>query len=147
MATAFIEGKGVSHGTGETMIRKVFNAQGGFTLVESVMAVVILGMALGACILSFSMAMRTVNTAANQMAAVHSCRTELESLRTYSLTNASSLSSGSHSFTNNLIGTYVVSNVNTWAKIITVSVPYTNHIHGKFSTNTLATTLASTLHP
>ena len=129
------------------MKRKLFNARGGFTLVESVMAVVILGMALGACILSFSMAMRTVNTAANQMAAVQACRTELEGLRTYSLTNASTLTSGSHSFTNALTGTYVVSNVNTWTKIITVSVPYTNHIHGHFSTNTLATTLVTTLHP
>ena len=130
------------------MTRKLVNAEGGFTLVESVMAVVILGMALGACILSFSMAMRTVNTAANQMAAVHACRTELESLRTYSLTNAvSPLTSGSHVFTNNLTGTFVVSNVNTWTKIITVSVPYTNHIHGKFSTNTLTTVLTSTLHP
>ena len=48
------------------MIRKVFNAEGGFTLVESVMAVIILGLALGATILSFSMAMRAVNTAGNQ---------------------------------------------------------------------------------
>jgi prepilin-type N-terminal cleavage/methylation domain-containing protein len=130
------------------MMRKLFKEQGGFTLVESVMAVVILGIALGACILSFSMAMRTVNTAANQMAAVHACRTELESLRTYSLTNAASLTSGSgRAFTNTLTGTYVVSNVNTWTKVITVSVPYTNHIHGKFSTNTLATVLVTTLHP
>lgn len=129
------------------MIRKLVNAQGGFTLVESVLSVVILGIALGACILSFSVAMRTVNTAANQMAAVHASRTELECLRTYSLTNAASLTSGTHSFTNNLTGTYVVNNVNTWTKTITVSVPYTNHIHGRFSTNTLATTLVSTLHP
>jgi prepilin-type N-terminal cleavage/methylation domain-containing protein len=49
------------------MMRKLFNAEGGFTLVETVMAVVILGIALGACILSFSMAMRTVNIADNQM--------------------------------------------------------------------------------
>ncbi len=129
------------------MIRKLFNAQGGFTLVESVMAVVILGLALGACILSFSMAMRAVNTAGNQMSALHACRDELENLRTYTLTNASTLNSGSHYFTNNLTGTYVVSNVNTWTKIISVSVPYTNHIHGHFSTNTLTTTLVSTLHP
>jgi len=129
------------------MKRKLFNARGGFTLVESVMAVVILGIALGACILSFSMAMRTVNTAANQMAAVHASRTEIEGLRTNSLTNATCFVSGSHAFTNSLTGTYVVSNVNTWTKIITVSVPYTNHIHGKFSTNTLTTALVSTLHP
>jgi prepilin-type N-terminal cleavage/methylation domain-containing protein len=130
------------------MTRKLVNAEGGFTLVEAVVAVVILGVCLGASIMSFSMAMRTVNTAANQMAAVHVCRTELECLRTNSLTNSTSpLTVGSHAFTNNLTGTFVVSNVNTWTKIITVSVPYTNHLHGKFSTNTLATTLVSTLHP
>lgn len=129
------------------MIRKLNKAQGGFTLVESVVAVIILGMALGACILSFSMAMQAVDTANNQMAALHACRGELENLRTYTLTNASTLTTGSHVFTNNLPGTYVVSNVNTWTRIITVSVPYTNHIHGHFSTNTLATTLVSTLHP
>jgi prepilin-type N-terminal cleavage/methylation domain-containing protein len=131
------------------MMRKQFNGEGGFTLVESVMAVIVLGVALSACILSFSMAMRTVNTAANQMAAVHACRNELECLRTNSLTNSTSPLSvtGSHPFTNNLVGTFVVSNLNTWAKLITVSVPYTNHIHGKFSTNTLATTLVTTLHP
>lgn len=130
------------------MTRKLFNAEGGFTLVESVMSVVILGVALGACILSFSMAMRTVNTAANQMAAVHACRNELECLRTNSLTNSTSpLTVGSHAFTNNLTGTFVVSSLNSYTKLITVSVPYTNHIHGKFSTNTLATVLVSTLHP
>jgi prepilin-type N-terminal cleavage/methylation domain-containing protein len=130
------------------MTRKQFKAEGGFTLVETVISVVILGVALGACILSFSMAMRAVNTAGNQMAAMHACRNEVETLRTYSLTNAATLTSGSaHSFTNNLRGTFVVSNVNTWTKIIVVSVPYTNYVHGRFSTNTLTTTLVSTLHP
>jgi type II secretory pathway pseudopilin PulG len=130
------------------MRRKRFNAEGGFTLVEAVMAAMVMGVALGACIMSFSMAMRAVNTAGNQMAALHACRTELEGLRTYTLTNAATLTAGSaHSFTNNLTGTFVVSNLNNWAKLITVSVPYTNHIHGRFSTNTLTTVLVSTLHP
>ena len=111
------------------------------------MAMGILGIALGACVLSFSMAMRAVNTAGNQMSAIHACRSELEYLRTYSLTNGATLTTGTHYFTNNLSGSYVVSSVNTWAKLVTVSVPYTNHIHGKFSTNTLVTTLVSTLHP
>lgn len=130
------------------MTRKQFNGEGGFTLVESVMAVVILGVTLGASIMSFSMAMRAVNTAGNQMASLHAARNEIEGLRTLSLTNASTLTSGSNrGFTNGLTGTYSVSNINNWMKLITVSVPYTNHIHGKFSTNTLTTVIVSTLHP
>jgi prepilin-type N-terminal cleavage/methylation domain-containing protein len=130
------------------MIRKLVNAEGGFTLVESVLAVVILGIALGACILSFSMAMRAVSTAGNQQVALHSARLELEGLRTYSLTKSTSpLTSGTHSFTNGVVGTFVVSNVDTWTKNVTVNVPYLNHIHGGTSTNTLLTSLVSTLHP
>ena len=130
------------------MIRKLVNAEGGFTLVESVLAVVILGIALGACILSFSMAMRAVNTAGNQQVALHSARLEMETLRTFSLTNSTSpLTSGSHTFTNGVVGTFVVSNVDTWTKNVTVNVPYLNHIHGGTSTNTLLTSLVSTLHP
>jgi type II secretory pathway pseudopilin PulG len=130
------------------MIRKLFNAKDGFTLVEAVISAVILGMALGACILSFSMSMRAVNTAANQMAAVHSARYELETLRTYSLTNASSLTAGSHSFTNGSItGTYTVTNIDTWTRNVAVNITYLNHIHGGTSTNTLTTSLTSTLHP
>jgi prepilin-type N-terminal cleavage/methylation domain-containing protein len=130
------------------MIRKLVNAEGGFTLVESVLAVVILGIALGACILSFSMAMRAVNTASNQQVALHSARLEMETLRTFSLTNSTSpLTSGSHTFTNGVVGTFVVSNVDTWTKNVTVNGPYLNHIHGGTSTNTLLTSLVSTLHP
>jgi prepilin-type N-terminal cleavage/methylation domain-containing protein len=131
------------------MIRKLVNAEGGFTLVESVLAVVILGIALGACILSFSMAMRAVSTAGNQQVALHSARLELEGLRTYSLTNSTSpLTSGTHSFaTNGVTGTFVVSVVDAWTKNVTVNVPYLNHIHGGTSTNTLVTSLVSTLHP
>lgn len=130
------------------MTRKLLMATGGFTLLESVISVVILGFALGACVLSFSMSMRTVYTAANQQIALHSVRTELETLRNQSLTNSSSLTAGTHSFTNGTIfGTYLVTNIDSCTKNITVSVLYTNKIHGGTSTNTLMTSLTSTLHP
>jgi hypothetical protein len=94
------------------------------------------------------MAMRAVNTASNQQVALHSARLEMETLRTFSLTNSTSpLTSGSHTFTNGVVGTFVVSNVDTWTKNVTVNVPYLNHIHGGTSTNTLLTSLVSTLHP
>ncbi|MGA2220446.1 MAG: type II secretion system protein [Verrucomicrobiia bacterium] len=119
----------------------------GFTLVESVLAVMILGIALGACILSFSMAMRAVNTAGNQMAAVHSCRNALEALRTNSF-SSTALQLGAGTFSNATIScTYTVTTVDANTKNISVSMPYRNYIHGGFSTNTLTTSLVSTLHP
>jgi prepilin-type N-terminal cleavage/methylation domain-containing protein len=130
------------------MTRKLVNTQDGFTLVESVMAVVILGLALGACILSFAMGMRVVYTAGNQQIAMHGARAELETLRMYSLTNASTLTAGTHVFTNgSIVGNYVVSNIDTWTRNVAVNVPYVNDIHHGNTTNTLTTTLTSTLHP
>jgi type II secretory pathway pseudopilin PulG len=116
------------------------------------LAIVILGVSLGACVISFTMSMQAVKTAANQMAALHSARYELETLRTLSLTNSSSLNSGTHSFTNgSVVGTYTVSNLNSCTRNVTVNVTYMNYINHALSnniaTNTLATTLVSTLHP
>jgi type II secretory pathway pseudopilin PulG len=138
------------------MTRKRFNEAGGFTLVEAVMAVMILGFALSACVLSFSMSEQAVKTAANQMAALHSARYELETLRTLSLTNSSLLTAGSHGFTNgSVVGTYSVSNLNSCTKTVAVTVNYLNYINYTNamsgakggSTNTLTTILTSTLHP
>jgi len=129
-------------------MRLFVKLRGGFTLVESVMAVMILGIALGACVLSFSMAMRSVNTAANQMAALHAARDELETLRTNSFSSSSNLTAGvTRQFTNTFAGTYTVSNVDSATKNVTVSVWYLNRIHHGYSTNTLTTSLVSTLHP
>ena len=133
------------------MTRKLFNSNGGFTLVESVLAVMILGIALGACVLSFSMAMKSVGTASNQMAALHYARDQLEVLRTNSFT-ATALNAGTGTIpTNstiygNLYGSYTVSNVNPATKDITMRVSYPNRIRGGVSTNTLTTSVVSTLH-
>ena len=134
------------------MSRKSCKGEAGFTLVESVLAIMILGFALGACVISFTMSMQAVKTAANQMAALHSVRYELETLRTLSLTNSASLNSGTHSFTNgSVIGSYTVTNLNSCTKNVTVNVTYMNYInHGltnNIATNTLVTSLTSTLHP
>jgi type II secretory pathway pseudopilin PulG len=114
--------------------------------MESVLSAMILGIALGACVMSFSMAMRGVNAAGNQMVALHIARNELETLRVSNFSNAV-FDSGSHVFTNTgMAGTYVVTNINSATKNITVNVPYVNHIHGGYSTNTLVTSIVSTLH-
>jgi type II secretory pathway pseudopilin PulG len=129
------------------MTRERFKANDGFTLVESVLSAMILGIALGACILSFSMAMRAVNTAGNQMAALHVARDAMESLRTNSFTS-SALSAGSHTFSNAYFtAPYTVTSVDACNKTVAVSVPYLNRIHRGSSTNTLTTIVSATLHP
>ena len=149
-------------GAWENRFRRPFNAESGFTLVETALAMAILGIAIGACIASFSMAMRTVNTATNQMAAVHALRNEVELLRTNSFTSPA-LNVGTKMFTNTTFtgtatltfaGTYTVASINSGVKSISVSLPYRNWIHrnstntfGGYSTNTLTTYLYSGLHP
>jgi type II secretory pathway pseudopilin PulG len=116
------------------------------------MAIVILGLSLSAAVISFTMSMQGVKTAANEMAALHSARYELETLRTLSLTNSSLLNAGTHSFTNgSVVGTYTVSNLNSCTKNVTVNYNYMNYINhsvtNNIATDTLVTTLTSTLHP
>ena len=127
----------------------------GFTLVETTLAMLVLGVALGACILSFSMAMRTVSTAGNQMAAVHAMRSEVEILRTNGIYTAP-LKVGSYLWTNRtftgsgtltFIGSYTVTSLGTNTKNLSVSLPYRNFIRYGYTTNTLSTLIVSTLHP
>jgi len=129
------------------MIRRFFSVRGAFTLVESVMAVMILGIALGACVLSFSMAMRSVSTAGNQMAALHAARDQLEVLRTNRFSSTTLNAGGPYPFTNTFAGTYSVTSIDSATKNVTVNVWYLNRIHRGYSTNTLTTSLVSTLHP
>jgi prepilin-type N-terminal cleavage/methylation domain-containing protein len=141
----------MSLSTGNVMTRKLSNSNDGFTLVESVLAVMILGIALGACVLSFSMAMKSVSTASNQMAALHYARHQLEALRTNSF-SATALNAGTYTIpTNstiygNLYGSYTVSNANSATKDITMRVIYPNRIRGGVSTNAVTTSMVSTLH-
>jgi prepilin-type N-terminal cleavage/methylation domain-containing protein len=132
--------------------RRSFTGETGFTLVESMLALGIFAICLSACVISFTMSMQAVKTGANQMAALHSARYELEVLRTNSLLSSSLLTAGTHSFTNgSVIGTYTVTNLNSCTKNVSVSVTYVNYINQAptacISTNTLTTTLTSTLHP
>jgi type II secretory pathway pseudopilin PulG len=138
--------------TGEMTTRRLLKGEGGFTLAESLLAIMILGFSLSACVISFTMAMQAVKTGASQMAALHLARLELETLRTLSLTNSASLNAGSYVFTNgSVIGTYTVTNLDSCTKNVAVSVTYTNYINrslaNNIATNTLTATLTSTLHP
>ena len=127
------------------MTRKLCKSRNGFTLVETVLAVMILSIALGACILSFSMAMRSVDTASNQMAALHYAREQLEGLRTNSFSDLSS-SLKTNSLPANFTISYTISTVDSTTKNITVNVTYLNRLRGGVSTNSLTTSMVSTLH-
>ncbi|HVM60737.1 MAG TPA: hypothetical protein VMV72_07705 [Verrucomicrobiae bacterium] len=134
------------------MTRKPFQEEAGFTLAEAMFALGVLAISLGACVISFDLSMQAVKTGANQMAAVHSARLEMETLRTLSLTNSSSLNAGKYAFTNgSVVGMYTVSNVNACTKSISVNVTYLNFINQApkscITTNTLTAMLTSTLHP
>ena len=61
--------------------------QNAFTLIETMVATAVFGIAVGVCILSFSLGMRIVGTAANQMDALHDARNQVEMLRTNHFTN------------------------------------------------------------
>ena len=132
---------------GKTVARGRFKASGGFTLAETALAATLLGLVLGASILSFSMAMQIVNTASNQAVALHTARDVLESLRTNSFTSTA-LTAGSHTYTNTyFIVPYTVTSIDSCNKTVAVSVAYTNRIHRGYSTNVLTTVFSSTLHP
>lgn len=129
------------------MSRQQFKANGGFTLVEAVMSALIFGIGLGACIMSFSMGMRMVNTAGNQMVALHTARDVLESLRTNSF-SSTALNAGSQTFSNAyFMVPYTVTSIDACNKTVAVSVKYLNKIHYGYSTNVLTTVISSTLHP
>ena len=128
----------------------------GTTLVEAVLAVMVLGIALGACVLSFSLAMKAADTSRNQMFALHAARYELECLRINSY-NSATLNVGTHQintnnwssgYYTNYWGYYIVTN-NAYAgvKDVTVGICYRNRLRGGVSTNILTTSLSNTLHP
>jgi type II secretory pathway pseudopilin PulG len=128
------------------MIGMRYKTKDGFTLVESVLSALVLGIALGACILSFSMGMRMVNTSGNQVIAIHTARDALESLRTNSF-NSTALTAGSHTFSNAYFtAPYTVTSIDACNKTVAVSMPYLNKVHRGSSTNVLTTVLSSTLH-
>ena len=138
------------------MTRKLLKTKGGFTLVESMVAVAILGIALGACVLSFSLAMRVSDTSRNQMFALHAARSKLEYLRTLSYTNSAlnvgtygiNTNNSSSGYYTNYWGSYTVTaNGYPGVKNITVAICYQNYPRDNISTNTLTTSVSQTLHP
>lgn len=133
--------------SGTNMRQQRVRQRDGFTLIETMIATMVFGVAVGACILSFSLAMRITDTAGKQMDALHDARNQVEMLRTNHFTNVV-FNAGTYIITNaNYSGNYVVSNVDSATKIVTVNITYINRIRGGTSTNSLITSITSSLHP
>jgi type II secretory pathway pseudopilin PulG len=138
------------------MMSRRWHSERGFTLVEAVLSVMILGIALGACVFSFNMAMNMSGASRNQMFALNAARAQLEYLRTLSYAN-SALNVGTYGInTNNASSGYytnywgkytVTANGYPGVKDITVAICYQNYPRDNISTNTLTTSVSKTLHP
>jgi len=128
----------------------------GFTLLEAVFSVMVLGIALGACVFSFNMAMNMSGASRNKMFALHAGRCELERLRTNSYSNAAlnigtygiRTNTASSGYYTNYWGYYTVAaNGYPGVKNITVAICYQNYPRDNIATNLLTTSLCQTLHP
>jgi|GEM_PF-1232415 len=139
-----------------TMVYQRWHDKRGFTLLEAVFSVMVLGIALGACVFSFSMAMNISGASRNQMFALHAARYQLEYLRTLSYTNSKlnvgtypiNTNNSSLGYYTNYWGYYTVAN-NAWPsnKNVTVGICYQNYPRDNILTNTLTTSLSRILHP
>ena len=117
----------------------------GFTLVEAVIAIVVLAVGMGACALTFNMAMRSVSTNRSKMSAVHLARNEMEVLRTQGWDDPA-LTIGSHVITNDLYsGQYVVAGVNDDVRNVTLSIDWAHFMTNGNAAATLTTSLAKQL--
>jgi len=138
------------------MMSQRWHGKRGFTLVEAVFSVMLLDIALGACVFSFTLAMNISGASRNKMYALHAARCQLECLRTNSY-GATALSVGTHGITNsasagyytNYWGYYTVTANASYAgvKDITVAICYQNYPRDNIATNFLSTSLSQTLHP
>jgi len=115
----------------------------GFTLVEVVVATVLLLLALTAFVVSFVQSKRSAAIADNRLEAIHIARNKMETVCAYPYT-AYELSIGTHDFSN---GFYTVSN-NTVAKVkdVALTVRWVNPIGKITSTVSLAGSVSSELH-
>ncbi len=113
------------------------------TLVEVLIALVVIFIGIGGSLMSISFANKTAQSTTNQMLAVHNVREQLEVLRSYAL-NDPLLSAGSHSLTGGQ--SYVVSAVTTNTKSIAMNAVWTNMLTRALSTTTVTTIFVDALH-
>jgi len=118
----------------------------GFTLVETVIAILILALGLGAAAITFNLAMRSVATNRSQMTAMHYSRQELERLRALSFGDPA-LDAGQHTVTaTNYSGSYFVTVVDPDLKNVTMRIDFVHSLTNGVSEAVLTTSLSKALH-
>ncbi len=121
----------------------------GMTLVEVVMAVLILGLTLGGGIRALTVQRRVAEAAARQTEAFHKARSVLEDLTERSFYHED-LADGVHSLTGGVVVSVArVSATNVSMKRLVVSVPWSGGDPGAAGTprETLTTVICEALHP
>jgi type IV pilus assembly protein PilV len=130
-------------------VKRTFKkSKAGLTLVEVVIAMMVVAVGIGGTIQVASMANKMTRSTANQMQAVHMARQQLETMRQNSFSD-SALSLGSHSVTDGI--TYVVSRYATGStatnsKVIVMNVPWTNAFLKTTVTASVTTVFVDAVH-
>lgn len=128
--------------------RRRDHSRHGITLVEVMIAVLILGITLGGSVVAITTYSRIAEAANRRIAAIHTARNALESLARSDFFNPL-LSVGTHSFTN---GSYKITNIPTnnlfsSQKQIVATVAWTNPSTGQVAHETLTTIVSESLRP
>jgi len=116
-----------------------------FTLLESIIAMALLVLSLGAGLASMTVARRSIATSENRMEALHTARGVLERLRTHPW-NAAALQPGTHSiYTNSFVGFYTVTAQGNKLRDVSIHLDWLNQWGNSTETIVLDTTLTSSL--
>ena len=121
-------------------------AQAAFTLVEVVIAIVVLVIGISGSILVMTTSLNRSESAENRMQAMHTARNQLERLRSETFSDTT-LSIGTHS--NTALGlSYVVTVDSSDSNLrnIEVQVPWYDRVRRRTNTLTLNTVFANALH-
>ena len=122
-------------------------SQAGFSLMETMLAVVLLAMGLGAAAVTYQVSMRWAGTSRAEMTALHQARSRMERIRTLAW-NDPGLTAGTHSFNENgLSGVYTVTDVNSNVKDIEVALAGLDPSGRNPDRVRLTTSMAKPLHP
>jgi prepilin-type N-terminal cleavage/methylation domain-containing protein len=121
-------------------------SQAGFTLMETMLSVLLLALGLGAAAVTYQVSMRWAGTSRAEMTALHQARGQMERIRTLTWDNAG-LSAGTYTFSQNgFTGTYAVVDVSTSLKDIEVSLVGVDPAGRSVDRVRLTTTIAKPLH-
>lgn len=134
-----------------TMSQPPNRSKHGLTLVETMVAILLLAMTLGSGITALTLFRRSIEASERQIEAVHRARSVMESLSRLHFDHHA-LSVGTHNLPGGLPGSYVVSTIPpnqpfSSRKQVDVSVQWNFPGRSQISTETLTTIVSEALRP